>query len=150
MGLLSTRAWIYRPLPASLTNSPPYPNVIRLFTILVVERESTARDLVMRMLSEKGFGVLRANDGYEALRILSERPVDLLFADIGMLGIDGVQLATQAKMMQSGLKVLFATGYAQRATERATERAAMHLGRVLFKPLREAMVLREVEALLAA
>jgi CheY-like chemotaxis protein len=124
--------------------------MIRLFTILVVEDKSAVRDLVMRMLAEKGFGVLSANDAYDALRILSERPVDLLFADIGLPGIDGVQLARQAKIMQPGLKVLFATGYAQRATERATERAAMHVGRVLFKPLREAEVIREVEALLAA
>ena len=127
-----------------------FDRVIRLFTILVVEDESAARNLVMRMLSDKGFGVLTANDGNQVLRILSERPVDLLFADIGPPGIDGVQLAKQAKIIQPGLKVLFATGYAQRATERATERAAMHLGRVLFKPLREAMVLREVEVLLAA
>jgi two-component system, cell cycle response regulator CpdR len=77
---------------------------------------------------------------------LSGRSVDLLFADIVMPGMDGVQLARQAKLMQPGLKVLFATGYAQRATERA----AMRVGRVLFKPLREAEVIREVEALLAA
>ena len=124
--------------------------MIRLFTILVVEDESAARNLVMRMLSDKGFGVLTANDGNQVLRILSERPVDLLFADIGPPGIGGVQLAKEAKIIQPGLKVLFATGYAQRATERATERAAMHVGRVLFKPLREAAVMREVEALLAA
>ena len=118
----------------------------RFLTILVVEDDSAVRDLVMRMLSEKGFGVLTANDGYEALRILAAHHVDLLFADIVMPGIDGVQLARQAKQMRPEIKVLFATGYAQKVTERG----AMHVGRVLYKPLRQAELVREVEALLAA
>src|ERR1700688_4570072 len=118
----------------------------RPFTILVVEDESAVRDLVMRMLSEKGFGVLTAGDGYEALRILSEkRPIDVLFADIVMAGIDGVQLAKQAKLMRPDIKVLFTTGYVQKATERG----AMHVGRVLYKPLRQAELVGAVEALLA-
>jgi len=115
--------------------------------ILVAEDESVVRDLVMRMLSERGFGVLTADDGYEALRILSEkRPIDVLFADIVMPGMDGVQLARQAKLMRPEIKVLFATGYVQKATERN----AIHVGRVLYKPLRQAEVIREVESLLAA
>ncbi len=118
----------------------------RLFTILVVEDDTAVRDLLMRILSEKGLGVLTASDGYEALRILAERPVDVLFADIVMAGIDGVRLARQAKLMRPGIKVLFATGYPQKATERN----AMHVGRVLYKPLRAVEVVREVEALLAA
>jgi CheY-like chemotaxis protein len=117
------------------------------FTILVVEDESVVRDLVMRMLSERGFGVLTANEGYEALRILSEkRPIDVLLADIVMPGMDGVQLAKQAKLMRPGIKVLFATGYARKVTERG----AMHVGRVLYKPLRQAELVGAVQSLLAA
>jgi CheY-like chemotaxis protein len=118
----------------------------RLFTILVVEDDTPVRDLVMRILSEKGLAVLTARDGYEALRILSERPVDVLFADIVMAGIDGVQLARQAKLMRPEIRVLFATGYPQKATERK----AMHVGIFLYKPLRAVEVIKEVQALLAA
>jgi two-component SAPR family response regulator len=60
------------------------------------------------------------------------------------LGRVGVQLASQAKAMRPGIRVLFATGYVQRATERG----AMRLGRLLYKPLRQAEVIREVEAVL--
>src|SRR6266851_2045083 len=83
-------------------------------------------------------------DAYDAVRILAEHHVDLLFTDIVMPGMDGVQLARQAKVMQPAIKVLFTTGYAQRAAERQ----AMRLGRVLFKPLRHAELIREVEMLL--
>ena len=117
-----------------------------LRTILVVEDESAARDLIIRMLSEKGFGVLTADNAQEALHILAQRRVDLLFTDIVLPVMDGVELAKEARLLWPGLKVLFATGYAREATERG----AMQFGRVLYKPLRAAEVVREVEALLAA
>ena len=116
------------------------------FTILFVEDETPVRDLVIRILSEKGFRVFAAGDAYEALRILRAQAVDLLFTDVVMPGMDGVQLARQAKTMQSAIKVLFTTGYAQRAAERQ----AMRLGRILFKPVRQPELLREVETLLGA
>lgn len=113
-------------------------------TILSVEDETPVRNVVIRMLTEKGFRVFAAVDAYEAVRILAAHHIDLLFTDVVMPGMDGVQLARQAKVMQPAIKVLFATGYAQRAAERQ----AMRLGRILFKPLREAELIREVEMLL--
>ena len=114
------------------------------FTILFVEDETSVRDVIVRMLSEKGFRVFAAADGYDAVQILAAHHVDLLFTDVVMPGIDGVQLARQAKLMRPAIKVLFTTGYAQRAAERQ----AMRLGRILFKPLRHAELIREVEVLL--
>jgi two-component system, cell cycle response regulator CpdR len=114
------------------------------FTILFVEDETSVRDVVIRMLSEKGFRVFAAADGYDAVRVLAAHHVDLLFTDVVMPGMDGVQLARQAKVMRPAIKVLFTTGYAQRAAERQ----AMRLGRILFKPLRQAELVREVEVLL--
>lgn len=112
-------------------------------TILFVEDESDLRSLVMGMLLAKGFRVFVAADGIEALHILHRHHVDLLFTDIVMPGIDGVQLLKHARLVQPDLKVLFTTGYVQRATERAAAR----YGRVLFKPLRHTEILQEVEAL---
>ena len=117
-----------------------------LRSILVVEDESAARDLVIRMLSEKGFGVLTADNADEALRILAQRPVDLLFSDIVLPAMNGVELAKQARLLWPELKVLFATGYAREATERD----AMQFGKVLRKPLRAAELLATVQALLAS
>ncbi len=114
------------------------------FTVLIVEDVSEILDVLVQVLLARGLRVFAARNGYEALPILRGEPVDLLLADIVMPGMDGVQLATQAKLIRPGIKVLFATGYAQKATERN----AMRLGPVLFKPIRQPQLIREVEMLL--
>jgi CheY-like chemotaxis protein len=52
------------------------------FTVLFAEDETLTRDSVAQLLSMSGFRVLKAEDGYEALRLLTQEDVDLLFADI--------------------------------------------------------------------
>ena len=111
-------------------------------TVLFVEDESDLRDLVAGMLAARGFRVLVAADGVAALQILRRDDADVLFTDIVMPGIDGVQLARRATAIRPGLKVLFTTGYVQRAIEREAAR----YGRVLFKPLRHTEIIQEVEA----
>lgn len=121
------------------------PAMGRQFTIVLAEDDSAVRGIVIAVLAARGFRVLAAADGHEALRLLGAHPVDLLLADIVMPGLDGVQLARKAKQMHPAIKVLFTTGYAQRAAERE----AMRYGRLLFKPVRQRELTREVEALLA-
>lgn len=113
-------------------------------TILFVDDETMLRDSLAALLSQRGFHMLTAATGEEALAILAEHEVDVLFADLVMPGITGIQLARRAKLMRPRIKVLFATGYAQRAT------AAIRHGRLLFKPLRAPEIEAELRALLAA
>lgn len=123
-----------------------YAKALEQGPILVVDDDNAVRDVVVRMLSANGFGVLTASDGSEALHILGRRSVDLLFTDIVLPGMDGVELARQARQARPGLKVLFGTGYAQKAIERD----AIHQARVVYKPFRQAELVKEIEALLAA
>jgi CheY-like chemotaxis protein len=115
------------------------------FTVLFVEDDSAVRDFVVDVLRGKGLGVFAAADGYDALRVLAAHHVDVLFTDIILPGMDGVQLASRAKSMRPGLKVLFATGYAGMALRRG----AMRYGAVLFKPVRAGEIVRQVEMLRA-
>jgi two-component system, cell cycle response regulator CpdR len=121
------------------------PAMGRQFTIVFAEDDSAVRGVVIEVLAAPGFRVLAAADGHEALRLLATYRVDLLLADIVMPGLAGVQLARKAKQMHPGIKVLFTTGYAQRAAERD----AMRYGRLLFKPVRHRELTREVETMLA-
>lgn len=81
---------------------------------LLVEDELLIRELAYEYLCDFGFDVTIARDGAEALGILREgRRFDLLFTDIRMPGgIDGRELAREAKQMVEGLRVIYATGYA--------------------------------------
>ena len=83
-------------------------------TILVVEDEPVVRAVILEMLGEQGYQTLEAVDGPAGLQILrGGRRIDLLVTDVGLPGINGRQLADQAREMRPGLKVLFITGYAE-------------------------------------
>src|ERR1700687_4667347 len=83
-------------------------------TVLVVEAEPVVRGVILEMLGEQGYRTLEALDGPSGLRILrtGER-IDLLVTDVGLPGMNGRQLADQARGNPAGLKILFITGYAE-------------------------------------
>ncbi len=85
----------------------------RAATVLVVEDDADVREAAISMLSMLGFEVMTADDGPSALDSLRrERPIDILFTDISMPhGMNGVELARQAREIHPGIKVLLASGY---------------------------------------
>jgi two-component system cell cycle response regulator CpdR len=113
-------------------------------TILFVDDDRQIRRVVAEALTLKGFRVLTTDDGYEAMRLLAQEHVDVLFTDIVMPDVDGIQLVKHAKLLRPGLHVMMATGYASRATEAAA------LGKLLYKPLRADRIEAEIRAMLAA
>lgn len=113
------------------------------FTILFAEDEAPIRESVAELLSFRGFRVLVAENGYEALRLLTQENVDVLLTDIVMPGMNGVELARRAKGLRPDLQVLFVTAYASKASE------AMHLGKLLYKPLRAHEIDAELRTCLA-
>lgn len=83
-------------------------------TVLVVEDEPVVRTVIMEMLLDQGYRVLEAVDGPSGLRaLLAEPRVDLLLTDVGLPGMNGRQLADQARETRPELKILFITGYAE-------------------------------------
>jgi CheY-like chemotaxis protein len=86
-------------------------------TVLVVEDEPVVRDLIVEVLGDLGYKALEAGDGPSGLKLLqSKRRIDLLITDVGLPGLNGRQLADQAREKRPDLKVLFITGYAENAT----------------------------------
>ncbi|MBM0207224.1 response regulator [Micromonospora sp. STR1s_5] len=86
-------------------------------TVLVVEDEPVVRDLIVEVLRDLGYRTLEAPDGPSGLRVLQSRErIDLLVTDVGLPGLNGRQLADQARENRPKLKVLFITGYAENAT----------------------------------
>jgi two-component system cell cycle sensor histidine kinase/response regulator CckA len=83
-------------------------------TILLVEDEISVRVITRALLERQGYQVLEAANGIEALQVWEQRqgPVSLLFTDIVMPeGVSGRELAARLQAGDSGLRVIFTSGY---------------------------------------
>ena len=88
--------------------------------ILLVEDHDLVREQVTIQLGRLGYQVVVAEDGMEALDALKASPdVRLLFTDVMMpLGLNGLDLAAEARKLRPGLPVLFTSGYSDQSMRR--------------------------------
>jgi CheY-like chemotaxis protein len=86
-------------------------------TVLLVEDEPNVRSLAVDQVRELGYQVLDASDAASALHLLDRHSeIELLFTDVGLPGgMNGRQLADEARRRRPDLKVLFTSGYARNA-----------------------------------
>ncbi|HZH50879.1 MAG TPA: PAS domain-containing protein [Microvirga sp.] len=86
-------------------------------TILLVEDEDPVRAVNARALTARGYTVLEAASGVEALQVIEERgePVDLVVSDVVMPEMDGPTLLGELRKLYPDLKVIFVSGYAEDA-----------------------------------
>src|SRR6266852_8557637 len=83
-------------------------------TILVVDDEPDVRELARDVLVARGYEVLEAGDGEEALRVADAHPapIHLLLTDVVMPRLNGVELAGQLSRRRPDTKVLYMSGFA--------------------------------------
>jgi CheY-like chemotaxis protein len=122
---------------SNAVTAPPY-------TILLVDDDEDVREAIATILEARHYRVLVAQTADDALRLLSQEHVDVLFTDVVMPGLNGIELAKQAKQLLPDLKVLFMTGYYSRTAE------TRELGKLLFKPFREPEMIAALTDLLTA
>jgi PAS domain S-box-containing protein len=115
-------------------------------TLLVVEDHDGVRGYVTNALGHLGYRVLGAPDGRRALDLLAEHSnIDLLLTDVGLPGLNGRQLAEQARQRLPTLKIVFMTGYARNAiSHRGLLDVGVHLLPKPFTVEQLARKLREV------
>jgi len=103
-------------------------------TILVADDEKPLRLILAEALADKGFDVIQAADGSEAIRLLQSTPsISILLTDIRMPRMDGFSLAEAAVAAHPDLKVLMMTGYAEERIPEGVLKAREV--RLLFKPI---------------
>jgi PAS domain S-box-containing protein len=86
-------------------------------TLLLVEDEDAVRVLVRNVLREKGYRILEASRGEEALELAGQYggPIDLLVTDVVMPQMNGRELARRLADLLPQIKVLYISGYADNA-----------------------------------
>jgi len=85
----------------------------RGLSVLLVEDNDHVREFARHLLDELGYRVFSAASGVEALERLEKGSIDILFSDVVMPGMSGVELARQARERDPGLPVLLASGYSE-------------------------------------
>ncbi len=83
--------------------------------ILFVEDEASVRSIAAKALRKKGYRVIEAEDGEEALEILedAETPFDLMISDVVMPGMDGPTLLRAGRKLLGDARIVFISGYAE-------------------------------------
>jgi two-component system, cell cycle sensor histidine kinase and response regulator CckA len=117
-------------------------------TILLVEDEEVVRRLGHRVLTSRGYNVLVARDGQDALRIVQSHAgdINLLLSDVVMPRMSGRELADRLRLRRPNAKILFLSGY--------TESAIAHRGvlaegsEFLQKPFTAGVLARRVREVL--
>jgi two-component system cell cycle sensor histidine kinase/response regulator CckA len=99
--------------PAAPTRKPA--DLAGQGNILFVEDEASVRGIAAKALRKKGYRVIEAEDGEEALEILEDTkvPFDLMISDVVMPGMDGPSLLRAGRELLGDARIVFISGYAQ-------------------------------------
>ncbi|MGD8208390.1 MAG: sigma-54 dependent transcriptional regulator [Desulfobacterales bacterium] len=102
-------------------------------SILIVDDEPSILQSLGGLLSDEGFEVTTAVNGYEALKTIDEESPDLVLLDIWMPGIDGIETLKEIKKENPNIQVIIITGHGTIETAvKATKLGAFDL---IEKPL---------------
>ena len=109
--------------------------------VLVVDDESSIREMLSKTLALAAYEVDTAPDAAAALDLLRDpaTPYDLLIADLKLPGIDGLTLIRQVREMRSTLPIIIITGFSTKAS--AIQAVNLGVSGYLTKPFRVPEVL---------
>jgi two-component system cell cycle sensor histidine kinase/response regulator CckA len=116
-------------------------------TLLIVEDDGPLRNLLVRVLAQRGYTVLQAANGAEALDLLSSHPaIDLIIADVEMPVMDGLGLIGRLQRRPGVSKLLLMSGCADLSATRIYGRTWPFL----TKPFTAPVLLQSVQHVLKA
>jgi two-component system cell cycle sensor histidine kinase/response regulator CckA len=134
--------------PESKTAAQPAADLTGHGIILLVEDEEGLRALNARGLSSRGYTVLEASNGVEAIEVIErEGHVDLVVSDVVMPEMDGPTLLKELRRRDPQVKVVFVSGYAEEAFAKNLPQGEQYA--FLAKPFTLKQLVAEVKKTLA-
>ena len=132
------------PRQAATQNADGSPGSAR--RILLVDDHAGIRLMVTRMLAEYGHTVVPVASAEQALELLGTQTFDVLLTDVGLGdGMNGWQLATEARTRWPHMHVILGTGWAAGLDPEAAR--ALGIAEIIAKPYRSADLARAISAL---
>ncbi len=114
--------------------------------VLVVDDQIGMLETFTDILEDKGFSVATAEDGFQAIRKVKEQQFDIIFMDIKMPGINGVQTFREIKKINPKASVIMMTAYSvEDLVKEAIEEGAYT---VIYKPFDMDKVIQTIEKVL--
>jgi two-component system CheB/CheR fusion protein len=94
-------------------------------TVVVVEDNADSREMLCTMLTHTGLSCYGAADGWAALRLIDEVSPEIVLLDVGLPGMDGLEVArrVRANPRHRGVRLIALTGYGQASDRQATREA---------------------------
>jgi CheY-like chemotaxis protein len=116
--------------------------------VLVVDDDPVIGKSFDRVLSQKGYAVITASSGADALKKLAAEEYDVVYTDIRMPGMSGLEVAEQIKAQRPWTPVVIITGYGSEEHEQRARKAGV--SGFLHKPLSPDMIADSAAAALEA
>ncbi len=138
-------------LPARTTDMQTVRTGLRdASTILVVEDEVSALDLLTKVLRRQGYKILKASDGQTALDLFerNQREIDAVLLDLGLPKMAGKDVLLKMKIINPDLRVVIASGYFE--AELQTDIAQSGVAAFLQKPYNPEDVVKTLETVMLA
>lgn len=112
------------------TEEPTSNTANRETTVLLVDDDSSVRDVTLQMLEALGYNVIIACDGIEALEKINQS-IDIVLTDFAMPNMTGAELAVKVRLTHPLMPIVFVTGYAD------TDALGLEATSVIQKPFDE-------------
>ncbi len=147
---------LYLPIPKEASLSEPKPEKQQMEvrggsdTILIVEDEETMLAVLKLSLQNKGYKILSAVDGREALDRFTENKesIHLVITDLGLPKLSGEILIREMKQLKPSIKIIVASGFID--PDQRTELLALGAKDIIMKPYDQTEVLEKVREVLDA
>lgn len=120
--------------------------------ILVVDDNAAERRSLAELLTRGGYDVIQAADGFEAIRVWQDGPLELVILDLFMPDKDGIETMRELRNLSPGIPVIAMSGGWSYQPAVSLLKAAQHLGAFLAieKPYTAAVMLGTVRQALQA
>jgi PAS domain S-box-containing protein len=141
--------------PRSAGSKTDFPESIDLpllekVSVLIVDDEPDGRDLIARVLQERGAQTVCVSSAAEALQALAQEQFDVLLSDIGMPDIDGLELMKQVRLLDASragpIPAIAITAYARPEDRQRSLLAGFHMH--LSKPIETGELVASIAGLL--